>query len=246
MIYIANWKMYGNLADIKSLKNVINLSNQKKFKKSKIIYCPPFTLLDVFIKKTKNSKIIIGAQNCHFTNSYGAFTGSINSKMIKNIGAKYVILGHSECRQAGDTNTTINKKIISALSEKLNIIFCIGETLDEKKKGNTKKILKKQISIGLSKVKKNKNILIAYEPRWAIGTGITPRLQDLEKTILEIKKICKKMPNVYSNLKILYGGSVNNENSSQIVKIPFIQGLLIGKASLNSKKFIDIIKKTII
>ena len=245
MIYIANWKMYGNLRNIKSLKDVISLSKQKKFKKAKIIYCPPYTLLDAFYKKTQNSKILLGAQNCHFVNDYGAHTGCINSKMIKAIGAKYVILGHSECRASGDTNSIINKKIISALREKLNIIFCVGETASEKKKGITNKILKRQISIGLSKVKKNKNILIAYEPRWAIGTGSIPRSHELDKRITEIKKICKKMSNVWSNLKILYGGSVNDENSKHIVKIPHIHGLLIGKASLNSKKFIDIIKKTI-
>ncbi len=245
MIYIANWKMYGNLRNIKSLNPIFKLLKQKKYKNNKIIYCPPYTLLEAFIKKTKNSKILIGAQNSHFQKDYGAHTGSINSKMIKTIGAKYVILGHSECREAGDNNLIINKKIISALSEKLNIIFCIGETDLERKKGITYKILKKQISVGLAKTKKNRNILIAYEPRWAIGTGIIPTTKDLSKTIAEIKKICKKTSNIFSNLNILYGGSVNEKNANEIAQIPNINGLLVGKASLNSKKFIDIIKKTI-
>jgi len=126
--------MYGKNSSINTLNNVIKLSKISKYKKANIIYCPPYTLLDQFVKKTKKSKIVIGAQNCHNDENYGAYTGSINAKMIKDTGSKFVIIGHSDNRQAGDTYTLINLKIKSAIKQKLNIIFCIGESLKENKK----------------------------------------------------------------------------------------------------------------
>ncbi len=136
MYFIANWKMYGKNSSINTLNNVIKLSKISKYKKANIIYCPPYTLLEQFVKKTKKSKIVIGAQNCHNDENYGAYTGSINAKMIKDTGSKFVIIGHSDNRQAGDTNSLINLKIKSAIKQKLNIIFCIGESLKENKKKN--------------------------------------------------------------------------------------------------------------
>ena len=124
--FIANWKMYGNIADINKSKSVVRLSNLKKFKKTKIIYCPPYTLLNTFYERVKNSNISIGAQNCHSNSEYGAYTGSISSKLIKSTGAKYLILGHSENRKSGDTDIIINKKVHAALKENLKVIFCIG------------------------------------------------------------------------------------------------------------------------
>ena len=142
--FIANWKMHGNIADINKSKSVVRLSNLKKFKKTKIIYCPPYTLLNTFYERVKNSNISIGAQNCHSNSEYGAFTGSINAKLIKSSGAKFVILGHSENRKNGENDLIINKKIHSVLKENLNVIFCIGETLTEKKNKKTYSVLKKQ------------------------------------------------------------------------------------------------------
>ena len=134
MYFIANWKMHGSHTSINSINKVISLIKSKKFRKIKIVYCPPFTLLDVFVKKTKNSRLSVGAQNCHYESDYGAFTGSVNAKMIKDTGSKFVIIGHSESRKEGDTNKKINMKIQSALKSNLKIIFCIGESLYEKKK----------------------------------------------------------------------------------------------------------------
>ena len=135
--FIANWKMYGNIRDINKANPVIKLANTKKYKKHKIIYCPPYTLLNVFYNKVKNSNISIGAQNCDSNFDYGAFTGSVNSKLIKSTGAKYIIIGHSENRSNGETDLIINKKIKSALNVNLRVIFCIGETLLEKRNKNT-------------------------------------------------------------------------------------------------------------
>ena len=238
MYFIANWKMFGGLNSLNSLHKVMKFFKTFKKKRiAKIIYCPPNTLIRPMTKKLINSKIEVGAQNCHEKLEYGAFTGSVNSKMLKSVGAKYVIIGHSEVRKAGENNRLINLKIQNSLSSGLKVIFCIGETLKEKRKKITKKVLHQQIASGLKKIKKSKNILIAYEPVWAIGTGIIPKQKELFDTIAFIKKKIR-------NLKVLYGGSVNSNNINQLKSIENIDGFLIGGASQDHKKFIDIIKKT--
>ena len=241
MYFVANWKMFGNLKSLNTLNKVIKFSKSKEIKKGRLIYCPPFTLLSSFTKKFENCLIDIGAQNCHESENYGSHTGFINSAMLKNIGANYVILGHSENRIKGETDKLINLKIKSAIKAKLKVIFCIGETLKEKKRKKTKAILTKQIKFGLVKIPKKSNIFIAYEPVWSIGTGNIPKIDELEKTIQFIKKKFKgKSP------KILYGGSVNPQNIKDLKKINSLDGFLIGGASQSPKKFIDIVKKTYI
>ena len=237
MYFIANWKMFGGLNSLNSLNKVIKFSkNFKKRKSIKIIYCPPNTLIYLMTKKLKSSKIEVGAQNCHEFDGPGAFTGSVNSKMLKNVGAKYVIIGHSENRKKGETNKLINLKIRSALKSGLKVIFCIGETLKEKKREKTRQVLNKQIKEGLNKVLDKKKIMIAYEPVWSIGTGRVPKPNELEKTVRFIKK--------RKNFKVLYGGSVNPNNLDNFKSINIIDGFLIGGASQNPENFIDIIKKT--
>ena len=133
--FIANWKMFGDLTSINTINNVIKLSKNKKFKKAKIVYCPPYTLLNEFFKKIKNTNISIGAQDCHEVQEFGAFTGGISASQLKQVGVNYVILGHSERRAAGDTNKKINKKIISALKKKIKYhIMCWREFKREKKR----------------------------------------------------------------------------------------------------------------
>ena len=238
--FIANWKMFGDLRTLNSLDKVIKFQKLNKQKKFKIIYCPPSTLIRPISKRLKKSKIEVGAQNCHESDKFGPFTGQINSRMLKNVGAKYLIIGHSENRQDGDDNKKINLKIKSALKAGLKVIFCIGETLKEKRNKKTNQILNKQIRIGLNSVKNKSKIIIAYEPVWSIGTGIIPKPNELIKSISFIKsKLGKKSP------KILYGGSVNSNNIDLIKNINIIDGFLIGGASQDPKKFIDIIKKTI-
>ena len=244
ILFIANWKMFGDLDSVKSIKSVINLSKKKKYKKVKIIYCPPYTLLDKFVIKTRKTKLCVGAQNCHQVINTGPYTGAISTTMIKKIGAKYVIIGHSENRSNGETNNQINKKIHSAISNNLNVIFCIGENLFEKKHNRTNNILKKQIYLGLKQIKKIDKIIFAYEPVWSIGTGKILTNKELTKQIIIIKNIIKNLFKKQKT-KIIYGGSVNNKNINNLKQINEIDGFLIGGASQNSKKFIDIIKKTI-
>ena len=239
MYFIANWKMYGNLQSLNTLDKVIKFSKSKEIKKGRLIYCPPYTLISSFLKKFQNCLIDIGAQNCHESDDFGPHTGFINAKMLKNVGANYVIIGHSENREKGETDKIINQKIRSAIKSKLKVIFCIGETLKQKRNGKTKSVLQKQIKFGLDKVNKKKNLFIAYEPVWSIGTGKIPKMKDLKQTVKFIKNQFKfKIP------KILYGGSVNPQNIKDLREIKELDGFLIGGASQNPKKFIDIVKKT--
>ena len=239
MYFIANWKMYGNLQSLNTLSKVIKFSKSKEIRKGKLIYCPPYTLISSFLKKFQNCLIDIGAQNCHESDDFGPHTGFINAKMLKNVGANYVIIGHSENREKGETDKIINQKIRSAIKAKLKVIFCIGETLKQKKNGKTKSVLQKQIKFGLDKVNKKTNLFIAYEPVWSIGTGKIPKMKDLKQTVKFIKNQFKfKIP------KILYGGSVNPQNIKDLREIKELDGFLIGGASQNPKKFIDIVKKT--
>ena len=231
--------MYGNLSSLNTLDKVIKFSKSKEIKKGRLIYCPPYTLISSFSKKFRNCQIGIGGQNCHESENYGAYTGYINSRMLKNTGAHFVIIGHSENREKGETDKLINLKIKSALDVKLKVIFCIGETLGEKRRKKTRSILSKQIKIGLKNIKNKSNVLIAYEPVWAIGSGIIPKLEDLFKSIEFIKSKFKN-----KSQKVLYGGSVNPQNITKLKEINNIDGFLIGGASQNAKKFIDIVKKT--
>ena len=235
--------MFGDIKSLNSLNKVIKFSRLKNSNKFRLIYCPPYTLLNLFHKKIKNSNIELGAQNCHQEEISGPFTGSISSKMLKKIGAKYVIIGHSENRAVGETNLIINKKIESSLRSGLKIIFCIGETLQQRRKKQTHKVLLEQISKGLKGIKKLNNVIFAYEPVWSIGTGIIPKSNDLKKTIVFLRKnLLKKFG--LKNPKILYGGSVNPKNVRNFKELNIIDGFLVGGASQDSKKFIDIVKKT--
>ena len=239
MYFIANWKMFGDLTTLNSLDKVIKFSKNIKKNKIKLIYCPPSTLIRRLSKRLKKTKIEVGAQNCHHSYDTGAYTGQVNSRMLKSVGAKYVIIGHSENRQLGDNDKVINLKIKSATRAGLKVIFCIGETLEQKKKKKTNHVLANQIKNGLKSIKNKSNIIVAYEPVWSIGSGLIPKSDELIKSIAYIKS---KLGN--KSIKILYGGSVNSNNVDKLKIITGIDGFLIGGASQNSKNFIDIVKKT--
>ena len=235
--FIANWKMFGDTRSLNSLDKVVTFIKKYKKNNIKLIYFPPATLINLLSQKFKNTSIDVGAQNCFHEENPGAYTGQINSFMLKDAGAKYIILGHSENRKLGEDNNLINRKIKSSIKSGLKIIFCIGETLSQKNKKNTKKILSQQIIQGLKNVENKKKIIIAYEPVWAIGSGLIPK----ETEIIEIVKFIK---NKVKGSKVLYGGSVNSQNINLLKKIDNVDGFLIGGASQNSNNFIDIIKKT--
>ena len=236
--------MFGDFSSLKIIYQIHRFC--AKFKKSgiknKIVLCVPNTLIYFFTTRLKSKFISIGAQNCHYHQTYGPFTGSVSASMLKKNGAKYIILGHSENRSKGDTNLLIKKKIESALSQKLNIIFCIGETYKEKKAGKTFSILRKQMVSSIDKKYNLIKIIIAYEPVWSIGTGKIPKAQELKKIFKFIKDEFKKKFKRKTFPIVLYGGSVNGKNVRMFSTVSEIDGFLIGGASQSPKKFIDIIK----
>ena len=242
--FIGNWKMFGDISDFKIVQKINQFSHKSRnlFKKKRIILCVPNTLIYNFKKKLRSKSISIGAQNCHYNQTNGPYTGSVNARMLKKIGADYIILGHSENRAEGESNELIKKKIISAINQNLNIIFCIGESFKEKRNKKTFFVIKKQIKSSLNKKFSTSKIIIAYEPIWSIGTNKIPKIEELKLTISFIKKELKKLFKTKSAIKVLYGGSVNNKNIRVFSQISEIDGFLIGGASQSSKKFIDIVK----
>jgi len=242
--FIGNWKMFGVPKSI-TILNKINkfVKSDKKFnKRYKTVITPPNTLLESYSKFFLNQKISIGAQNCYHIDNFGANTGSISPLMVKSVGAQYMIVGDSDNRTEGNTDVMLKNKVENSLNNKLKVVFCIGENKTEKKKHRTFKVLKKQMESVLEKKFNYKDIIVAYEPIWSIGTGKIPAPEDLLKTTLFIKKILKNIFKKTSTPVVLYGGSVDGENISQFKNLGEIDGFLIGGASKSDKKFIDIIK----
>ena len=242
--FIGNWKMFGNHSSLKIIYQIHQFCTKFKVKgkKNKIVLCVPSTLISFFSKKLKSKTVYIGGQNCHQHESYGPFTGSVSASMLKNSGAKYVILGHSENRAEGETKQIIKNKIQSAHNQKLNVIFCVGETLKEKKSGKTYSVIRSQITGSIKRKIFLKKIIIAYEPVWSIGSGKIPQASELKKTFKFIKNEIRKKYKTKYLPAVLYGGSVSSKNIKMFSLIPEIDGFLIGGASQSSKKFIDIVK----
>lgn len=216
----------------------------KNIKNTEVVICPPFVyFLD--LQQTTNN-LSLGAQDCFWEKS-GAFTGEISPTMLKDLGCRYVILGHSEReRYFGETDEMTNKKIKAAILAELNPIFCIGETEMERKKGETENILKSQIERGLDGISEEemKKIVVAYEPVWAIGTGNPCGAGETRKMVSVIRQIISNIypSRISDGLRILYGGSVNSGNVKDYIIKSGVNGFIIGGASLNSKEFIKIVR----
>lgn len=243
-IVIANWKM--NPQSIKEAEGIFsNVSSfVKNFKTVEVVICPPFPFL--YIKnKIKNKKIKLGSQDIYFEKE-GSYTGQVSASMLKNFGVEYSIIGHSERRLMGEDNISVNKKILNSLKNKINPIFCIGES-DRDTNGFYLSFLKQQIQDGLSGVIKSqiKNIIIAYEPIWAIGSSavrVATPSEFIEIRIF-IKKVISDLYDIKTanDVKIIYGGSVNPLNASLFINEGGADGLLVGRDSLTPKKFCEII-----
>ena len=233
--------MFGVPKSIDILKkiNFFHLKDKNR-KKYKIIMTPPYTLLETFSNYFKNKKIMIGSQNCYQKDHFSSNTAAISPYMIKSVGANYTLVGHSDNRSEGDTNEMLKNKVFFALKNNLKVVFCIGENKIEKKNKKTFRVLKKHIIKVLEKKFNKNNILVAYEPIWSIGTGKIPTKNELEETIIYIKKILNQIYRKKSPA-VLYGGSVDGTNINMLKEIEEIDGFLVGGASKSSKKFIDII-----
>lgn len=243
-VIAGNWKMNKTPEETKILIN--EMIPLVKNAKCSVIICVPYVDLHAALEATKGTNIEVGAENCHWEN-HGAFTGEISANMLSSMGVKNVIIGHSERRTYfGETDITVNKRLKSALNSGLNVILCVGEYLEQREQGITNEIVSLQTKIALQGVSKEElnNVIIAYEPVWAIGTGKTA-------TADQANEVCKTIRNVISylydttcaeNIIIQYGGSMNASNADELLSKPDVDGGLIGGASLKAHDFASIVE----
>jgi triosephosphate isomerase len=242
-VIAGNWKM--NMLPNEAMAFIESLASRTKNTQNEIILCVPYTDLFYSLLTAQETNIKIGAQNMHYEES-GAFTGEVSGKMLSSINVEYVIIGHSERRQYFcETDEIVNKKVKSALRNKLKPIICVGETLEQKEAGKTKEVITKQIELALNELMPYEmdNIIIAYEPIWAIGTGKTATCEDANESIKAIRNKISQMygQNVSEKTIILYGGSVKAENAKELFQMSDIDGGLVGGASLKVEEFEKII-----
>jgi len=210
-------------------RDVVKLNQNNE---AEIVLCPPFIHIPAVYNEIKNTVIKCGGQDCHFEEK-GAYTGNISPAMLKDAGCEYVVLGHSERRQYhNETNKLINNKAEMAINNGLKVVLCIGETLEERKSGKEIKVVNSQLEMSIPTNANSENLIIGYEPIWAIGTGKTPNIEEIKQIHNEIAKF---------GFKTIYGGSVNPSNANEILAISSVAGALVGGASLNAENFLNII-----
>jgi len=244
-IIAGNWKMNGTLSETANLINGLKQKLKSDTNKRDVIVCPPFTSLILARELIKDTSIKLGAQNVHHEDK-GAFTGEVSAKMLKETGCDYVIIGHSERRAYfHEDDSFINKKVKKALETGLKVILCVGETLEKREQGVTKDVVKNQTSGSLDGISADelKNVIIAYEPVWAIGTGKTATPQQANEVHEYIRSLISQM---YSStaadaIIIQYGGSVKPDNAKELLDMPDIDGALVGGASLKADDFSGIV-----
>lgn len=241
-LVIGNWKMYPESIDEakRIFAEVKRVSS--KIKRTNIVVCPPHVFISTFVGKTK-PPFFLGAQNTN-SESSGSLTGEVSVSQLAHLGVEYVIVGHSERRKMGETDEIVNKKAKAVLNYGMKAIVCVGESIRDNN-GDYLSFIKQQILSSLSDIPKKftDNLLIAYEPVWAIGAKEAQTPRDLLETSIFIRKILNDLFGDFaSNISILYGGSVDRVNADSLVREGGVSGLLIGRQSLNSKDFVEIIK----
>ena len=242
-VIAGNWKM--NMLPDAAIRFIDELTPLVKDTQNEVVLCVPYTDLFYALLAAQNTNIKIGAQNMHWEES-GAYTGEVSGQMLKSIGVEYVIIGHSERRQYfAETDETVNKKLKAAFKYGLKPIVCVGETLEQREEGKAKEIVTMQIEKDLEGLTEEQvaNIIIAYEPIWAIGTGKTATSEDANEMT---KTIREKISNIYgqniaNGVIIQYGGSVKSSNAKELFSMSDIDGGLVGGASLKSDEFAKIV-----
>jgi len=238
----ANWKMNKTLAECASFFETLN-AKLPKSTACDVVVCPPFTLLERSVSLARN-QVALGAQDL-FWEAQGAYTGEISGMMLRDIGCKYVIIGHSERRQHfGETNQSVNKKVSAALKQSLVPILCVGETLQEMESGRTKQVVQTQLEEGLKGISLQGDFVLAYEPVWAIGTGKSDTPEQSNQTIGFVRTVLAKAAGqeFAARTRILYGGSVKPDNIKAFMAQPEIDGGLVGGASLDPHSFLSIVE----
>ena len=243
-VIAGNWKMNFTPSEATAFINEIKPMVQGK-DNCDIIFCAPFVTIGAAMEAAKGSNIKIGAQNVHFEEK-GAFTGEISAKMLKEIGVEYVIIGHSERRQYfGETDTTVNLRTKAALNAGLKVLLCLGEVKEERLAGITNEVVAMQTKLDLAGISAEelKNVIIAYEPVWAIGTGLTATPEQADETCGAIRDVVAELygRDAAEELIIQYGGSMNDKNASELFSKVNVDGGLIGGASLVAEKFTAIV-----
>jgi triosephosphate isomerase len=239
-----NWKMNLNRAQGVGLAAAL-AAKAGEYPQVDIAVCPPAVYLEAVRTALGNSPIELGAQNCHHE-AKGAFTGEVAPQMLVDLGCKYVILGHSERRHIfKETNQDVNRKVLSALAAGLTPIVCLGELLEERQSGRTKSVVKEQLDGSLAGLSAEQaaRIVIAYEPVWAIGTGVVATPEQAEEVHADLRNLLQTRYNspVASQIRIQYGGSVNADNAAGLLSQPNIDGALVGGASLKAESFLGIV-----
>lgn len=246
-LIVANWKMHQSMESSRQFfKQFLSYDLDSE---SDIVICPPSTLISSIQQQISETSIVLGAQDCSaLSPDIGAFTGDISAQMLKNLGCGYVIIGHSERRKYYDeTNQIIRQKMIHAHKLGLKAILCLGEALNDRENGSFKEVLAQILTECLPDCATYSNTVIAYEPIWAIGTGKTAsieQIEDVHQFLLDVGiNLLKNNTQTFEqNVKIIYGGSVNEKNAKSILSAKNVSGLLVGGASLDPEKFYQIIR----
>ncbi len=243
-VIAGNWKMNKTPSQTKEFMTQLK-AIMPKGRWCDVALCVPAVCIPAAVRAMRETRVGIGAENCHAAAS-GAYTGEIATDMLVDAGCKYVIIGHSERREMGETDAQVNAKVLAALEAGLTPIMCCGETLEQRESGITNEHITMQIKLGLQGVSEDKirKVIIAYEPIWAIGTGKTATPEQAQEVCESIRTVVRKL---YSSknaraISILYGGSMNEKNAFELLAQPDIDGGLIGGASLVPEKFVQIIE----
>jgi len=245
-LVVGNWKMHGTQLECVKLARAIAQGLRKRRGRVQVVVAPPYTALGPVIKAARNSVFGVAAQNCHWQDR-GAFTGEVSPTMLRDVGCDMVILAHSERRHIfHETDAVVAQKVEAALRNGLRVILCVGETLDQRRKGQTAKVIARQLQVALKRLTKNaiEKIVIAYEPVWAIGTGQNATPEQIRRVHRRIRQHLAALFGraKASRVPILYGGSVNPDNAVALSLTAEVGGLLVGGASLKAESFLSIVR----